>query len=257
MTERGARAGSARQAAVIGAGEASAPPAPRGPARAGPAVIRAVDVCAAAAALALLSPLLLAVAAILRSTGEGEVFYRQQRVGLGGRTFGMWKFATMLRDSAQRGAGPLTLRDDPRVLPVGRVLRRTKINELPQLLNVLSGDMSLIGPRPQSPPHFEVYAEDVRAALGTVRPGLSGIASILFRDEERLLARAADPERFYADVIAPYKGEVERWYVERRDLGLYLALIAITVWVVLLPRSRAWRRLLRDLPAPPPELSGW
>lgn len=235
----------------------SPPRVARRGARAGLLAMRVVDVCAAALALVALSPLLLLVAAILRATGEGEVFYRQQRVGLGGRTFGMWKFATMLKDSARQGAGPLTLRDDPRVLPFGRVLRRTKINELPQLLNVLSGEMSLIGPRPQAPPHFEVYPEDVRAALGSVRPGLSGIASIVFRDEERLLARAEDQERFYLRVIAPYKGEVERWYVERQGFGLYVALIVLTVWAVLFPSSRAWRRVLRDLPPPPPELHRW
>ncbi len=242
---------------MIDSADAHAPRVARRTGRTGTRVIRVLDVCAAAAALAVLSPLLLVVAAILRVTGEGEVFYRQQRVGLGGRTFGMWKFATMRKDSAQLGAGPLTLRDDPRVLPFGRLLRRTKINELPQLFNVLSGDMSLIGPRPQAPPHFDVYPEEVRGTLGSVRPGLSGIASIAFRDEECLLARARDPERFYLEVIAPYKGEVERWYVERRGVGLHLALIALTVWVVLFPRSRAWRRVLRDLPPPPPELSGW
>lgn len=220
------------------------------------ALIRATDVLASALALLLLSPLFLVVMAVLRCTGEGEVFFRQQRVGRAGRMFGLWKFVTMLRDSPNIGTGTLTLRNDPRVLPVGRLLRKAKINELPQLLNVLSGDMSFIGPRPQAPSNFGCFPDDVKEALGRVRPGLSGIGSIVFRDEESILDRAPDKTAFYAQVIAPYKGALELWYIERRCLRIHLLLVVLTVCAVVFPESRLHWRLLPDLPAPPPELAG-
>ena len=220
------------------------------------ALIRAVDVLVSGTALLLLAPLFAVVIGVLRCSGEGEVFFRQQRVGRGGRMFGLWKFVTMLKDSPNLGTGTLTLRDDPRVLPVGRILRRAKINELPQLINVLVGDMSLIGPRPQAPVNFGYFPDDVKEALGRVRPGLSGIGSIVFRDEEAILERAADKTRFYAEVIAPYKGALERWYIEHRRLHTYFLLIALTAWVIAFPDSRLHRRLLPGLPPPPPGLAG-
>ena len=150
---------------------------------------------------------------ILRFTGEGEVFYRQLRVGKGGKLFGLLKFATMLKDSPNIGSGLHTLKGDPRVLPFGRFLRKTKLNELPQLINILKGDMSVIGPRPQAPAHFDAFPEHIRPELVKVRPGLSGIGSIVFRDEETLLSRPGiDHEHFYKEVIAPYKGELELWF---------------------------------------------
>ena len=218
-------------------------------------LIRALDIVLSATALALLAPLLLPLMLALRLTGEGEVFFRQQRVGRRGEPFGVWKFATMLKASPGIGTGLLTVKDDPRVLPLGRVLRATKINELPQLINVLAGDMSLIGPRPQAPPHFEVFPEPVRRRLRTVRPGLSGIGSIVFRDEERCLERAEDKERFYAEVIAPYKGALECWFIERRCVRLYLLLIFLTVWAVAFPGSGLYRSVLTDLPPLPPALA--
>ncbi len=235
---------------TLGRTDQAAAPAPES------ALIRAADVIASGAALLLLAPLFLVVALVLRFTGEGEVFFRQQRVGRSGRMFGLWKFVTMLRDSPNIGTGTLTLGNDPRVLPVGRVLRKAKINELPQLLNVLSGDMSFIGPRPQAPANFECFPDDVKAALKSVRPGLSGIGSIVFRDEEGILERAADKTAFYSQVIAPYKGALEVWYIRNRRLRTHLLLIALTAWVVAFPHSRLHWRLLPDLPAPPPELAG-
>ena len=218
-------------------------------------LLRAFDILLSGCALIALSPLLLLVMAVLRFTGEGEIFYTQARVGRGGRLFPLLKFATMLRNSPNMGTGVLTLRNDPRILPVGRFLRRTKINELPQLWNVLRGDMSMIGPRPQAPPHFDVFSAAVREELKTVRPGLSGIGSIIFRDEEALLGREAGSERFYATVIAPYKGMVECWYIRHQGAVLYLALLLMTVWVVLFPRSRLYRRWLVGLPPAPRELA--
>jgi len=215
---------------------------------------RALDVLLAGSALLCLFPFLIVIALVLRCSGEGEVLYRQQRVGRGGKLFGLLKFATMQKNSPNIGAGLITLQNDPRVLPFGRFLRRTKLNELPQLYNVLRGDMSLIGPRPQAPAHFAVFPEHVKAELIKVRPGLSGIGSIVFRDEEALLSRPGrDPERYYAEVIAPHKGELELWFIRRQGLWLYLTLIGLTAWAIVLPGVVPYRSLLRDLPEPPPD----
>ena len=136
---------------------------------------RLCDIVLALIALIILCPLLLPVVLVLRLTGEGEIFYVQERIGLSQRPFGLLKFATMLKNSPHMGTGTITVRNDPRVLPVGRILRKTKINELPQLLNVLAGDMSVIGPRPLTKNHFNHYSPELRDVIGSVRPGLSGL----------------------------------------------------------------------------------
>lgn len=215
---------------------------------------RLLDIVFSGLALLVLAPLLVPIAIALRVTGEGEVFYVQQRIGHGGRMFGLYKFATMLKDSPNLGTGTVTVKGDPRVLPLGRFLRRTKINELPQLLNIFKGDMSIVGPRPQTKRCFDAFPPSSQAQIVKVRPGLSGIGSIVFRDEEDLMHGSAEPERFYDDVIMPYKGLLEEWYVANRGLWTYLCCIVLTAWVVLLPRSGAVWRVFRDLPAPPPEL---
>jgi len=219
-------------------------------------MIRLLDIVLSGFALLVLLPFLIPVILILLLTGEGEVFYRQQRVGRGGRDFGLLKFATMLKNSPNIGAGLLTLKDDPRVLPFGKFLRKTKINELPQLVNVLLGDMSVIGPRPHARIHFEMFPEHVRRELVHVRPGLSGIGSIVFRNEDEHTSKPGrDPEAFYRDVISPYKGELELWYIRRRSVRLYLALVGLTVWVVLMPAGLNVRRIFSDLPPTPREIS--
>lgn len=221
---------------------------------------RAFDILFSGLALLVLSPVLLVVALVLRLTGEGEVLFRQQRVGRGGEMFFLLKFATMLRDSPNMAMGTVTVKDDPRVLPVGRILRKTKINEIPQLINILRGDMSVIGPRPQTRRCFDAFPPQSQAAIISVRPGLSGIGSIVFRGEEDMMDAADDPDWFYDHVIMPYKGRLEEWYVARRGILLYFRLIALTMLVVALPESRAASRMFPDLPAPPPELTqhaGW
>jgi len=213
---------------------------------------RFFDVLVSGVAVVILTPLLLPVVVALRLTGEGEVFYRQSRIGYKNTTFGIWKFATMLKDSPNLGTGSLTVRGDPRVTPVGRGLRATKINELPQLLNVLSGDMSFVGPRPQVQGDFDGYPPHVREHIYDVRPGVTGIGSIVFRDEERLLSRPGiDPRAFYRDEIAPYKGELEMWYLRRKSLLLDARLMLLTVWVVLRSESDLVYRTFPDLPARP------
>ena len=215
---------------------------------------RLLDILLSGLALLVLSPLLVPVAIALRLTGEGEVFFIQQRVGRGGRPFGLYKFATMLKDSPNIGTGTVTVKGDPRVLPLGRLLRKTKINELPQLLNILKGDMSIIGPRPQTRRCFDAFPARSQAAIVQVRPGLSGIGSIVFRDEEELMHASAEPERFYDEVIMPYKGALEEWYVAHQGLWTYLAAIFATAWVVLFPKSDIVWKLFPGLPASPAEL---
>ena len=212
---------------------------------------RVLDVVLSGAALLALSPLLLPIVVILRFTGEGEVFFIQSRVGRGGEHFGLYKFATMLKDSPNIGSGTVTLKDDPRVLPVGKFLRKTKINEIPQLFNIFMGDMSIIGPRPQTRRCFDAFSEESQTAIMQVRPGLSGLGSIAFRREEDMLGAANDPDRFYDEVIMPYKGLLEEWYVANQSLTLYLKAIFATAVVVVFPNSQICWRIFEGLPESP------
>lgn len=211
---------------------------------------RALDILFSSIALLILSPILIPVMIILRLTGEGEVFYCQQRVGCEGVMFGVWKFATMLKNSPNLGTGTVTLKGDPRVLPVGRFLRKTKINELPQLFNILNGTMSMIGPRPQTRRCFDAFPIVSQRAIVSVRPGLSGIGSIVFRNEEDLMHADANPDRLYDHVIMPFKGRLEEWYAQNRTLGTYFKLIVLTVWVVVFPRPDVIWRVFPNLPCP-------
>lgn len=216
---------------------------------------RLLDIVISLAALLVLSPLLLAVALVLRCTGEGEVLYVQERVGRGGKPFGLFKFATMLKASPSLGTGTITLKDDPRVLPVGRFLRKTKINELPQLLNVLRGEMSVVGPRPQTTRCFHAFPQRSRDCIVRVRPGLTGVGSLVFRDEESLMHAARDADAFYDQVIMPYKGELEEWYVAHASLAVYLKIVLLTAWVVAGGRGAVVARWLPGIPAPPAALT--
>lgn len=199
-------------------------------------------------AILLLFPLLIPILFTLRLTGEGEVFYCQDRVGRFGKNFKIIKFATMFKNSPSIGTGTITIKDDPRVLPFGKFLRKTKINELPQLLNVMIGDMSLIGPRPLTKNGYNHYSDDGKKIIFTNRPGISGIGSIIFRDEERLLENSHDPLDYHKNIIAPFKEEIEIWYTQNKGLNLYFILIFLTIWVVLFPSSKLLNILFRDLP---------
>ena len=215
---------------------------------------RFLDITISLVVIFLFIPLLAPVALILRFTGEGEIFYSQNRIGKDGRSFGVIKFATMLKDSPNTLTGTITIKNDPRVLPFGRFLRKTKINELPQLINIMIGDMSFIGPRPLTIENFNAYVEDVQNLISSTTPGLSGIGSIIFRDEEALLDRADNSIRFYHDFIAPYKGELECWYIQNNSLKIYFILIFLTVHFVIFPKSNLVWRIFPDLPKPPPVL---
>ena len=215
-------------------------------------VTRFFDVTLSGLALILFLPWGLLVAAILRLTGEGEVFYGQVRVGEAGRHFRLLKFATMLKDSPSMGSGDVTIKDDPRVLPFGRFLRKTKINEVPQLLNVLVGDMSIVGPRPQTPGNFTYFPQASATVIKSMKPGLTGIGSLVFRDEESMASRSKKPlAACYREDIGPYKAELESWYQRRQNLLTYFLLIAFTAWVIIRPRSEIYRRVWPSLPPLP------
>lgn len=188
------------------------------------------------AILALL-PLLIFVMIILRLTGEGEIFFRQIRVGKERKNFNLLKFATMMKNSDQIGAGTVTLKNDYRVLPVGKFLRKTKINELPQLFNILLGEMSIIGPRPLHKKQFSFYPEEDQIIITSTLPGLSGVGSIVFRDEEKILQKSNDSEKTYKEKISPEKAKLEKWYIEHKSLQLYFKLIFLTVIAVFLPNK--------------------
>jgi len=217
---------------------------------------RAFDVAFSGLGILILSPLLATVMLILLLTGEHDVFYGQTRIGYRRKYFKIWKFVTMRRRSETLGGGMHTMRGDPRVLPFGRFLRKTKINEIPQIFNIFSGDMAVVGPRPQVDCTFAPYSDEVKSRICTVKPGLTGIGSIVFRDEESLLskvrAKGGDVEAYYCDVIAPYKGALEMWYLDHYGFWTDLKLVFITAWVVLRPASRHLLGLVfRDLPARP------
>lgn len=215
---------------------------------------RFFDIVFSALALIGVAPLLLPIVVILRFTGECEVFYKQQRVGIRGEYFYLLKFATMLKESPHIGAGEITVKHDPRVLPFGRILRKTKLNELPQLINILVGDLSIVGPRPMVPNTFADYPERAQETLTTVRPGLTGVGSVIFRDEERFLDERDDPRRFYKEAIIPYKAKLEEWYIQHQSLQIYFEAIFLTAWVIVFPNSQLPWRLWADLPRPPAEI---
>jgi lipopolysaccharide/colanic/teichoic acid biosynthesis glycosyltransferase len=186
---------------------------------------RAFDFAAALAGLALLAPFLAVVAVAIAVLDPGPVFFRQTRVGLGFRRFRLFKFRTMRAG----GGGPeITTGGDSRVTPVGRLLRRTKLDELPQLLNVLAGDMSLVGPRPEVPKYVELFRADYEAVLST-RPGITDYAAIEYRDEESVLAAFPDPEKGYVEKVLPAKIALYRRYLERMSLGADLEILIKTL----------------------------
>lgn len=215
---------------------------------------RFFDIIFSTLAILVFSPILLSTCIILRLTGEGEIFYKQKRVGRHRQSIEIMKFATMLKNSPNIGTGTVTLMDDPRVLPVGRFLRKTKINELPQLFNVLFGDMSLIGPRPQTQRCFQAFPESLRDLIVSVRPGLSGLGSVFFRNEELMMHDAEDAELFYDTVIMPYKGKLEAWYATQNSLQLYFMLILSTIYVVLTGKILLSKTVLSSLPTMPKRL---
>lgn len=194
---------------------------------------RAFDVTFSALGLALLAPIWMCAAIAIKLDG-GPVYFRQERIGLGGRPFRMWKFRTMIPDAERRG--PLiTVGRDPRITRVGAFLRRSKLDEIPQLLNVLHGEMSLVGPRPEVPRYVAQYTAEQRAVL-QLMPGITDPASVAYRDESRLLGRVSDPERYYVEVVMPDKIRLNLAHAAHatRVRDVLVILQTLGVW----PRSR-------------------
>ena len=213
---------------------------------------RFVDFFVALILILVLFPLLMPIIFGLIFTGEGYVFYKQKRVGLNNEIFHIYKFATMLKDSPNLKGGIITSIGDVRITPMGNFLRKTKINEIPQLLNILFGQMSVVGPRPVMQKSFNAYPDYVKNVIYNIKPGLTGIGSIIFRDEEAILdkvtRRGEDTWEFYKKKIYPFKGKIELWYQDRINLILDIKLIAITAWVIFFPKSNIYEKVFKDLP---------
>lgn len=213
---------------------------------------RIFDVLTSGIAIVILSPLLTPIIFGLRFTGEGYVFYKQERVGHKNKPFLIWKFATMLKNSSKMPGGIMTTKKDPRITPMGGFLRKSKINELPQLLNIFFGHMSIVGPRPVMKVSFKAYPDEIQKVIYDVKPGLTGIGSIIFRDEEELITEiknsGGDPWVYYKENIYPYKGELEIWYQNNKSFSLDIKLIFITAWTVLNPSSQIVFKWFKDLP---------
>ena len=213
---------------------------------------RIFDIVSSSIVCIILAPFLLPIVILLRLTSEGEVFYLQERIGLNKKPFMIFKFATMLKNSSKMAGGIITIQNDPRVTFMGGFLRKSKINELPQLLNIIIGDMSVVGPRPVMKASFEAYPSKIQEVIYNVKPGLTGIGSIIFRDEEDLISNikndGGDIWDFYKNTIYPFKGEVEIWYQNNKSFFLDIKLIFITLWVIFSTNSKIYEKLFEDLP---------
>lgn len=213
---------------------------------------RIFDIVSSLISILILSPLLIPIIVGLKLTGEGHIFYKQERIGYKNKPFYIWKFATMLKNSVNMPGGHITLKKDPRLTPMGDFLRKSKINELPQLFNILVGSMSIVGPRPVMKISFDAYPNKIQKVIYNVKPGLTGIGSVIFRDEEKLISdiknNGGDVLQFYKEKIYPYKGDLEIWYQKNRSFFLDIGLIFITIWVVFSSSSNISDKIFKDLP---------
>jgi lipopolysaccharide/colanic/teichoic acid biosynthesis glycosyltransferase len=210
---------------------------------------RFFDIVLSLVALIILLPLFIPIIILLLLTGEHEVFFRQDRVGYQNKIFRIWKFATMLKDSPNMGHGDVTVRKDPRITPLGRFLRISKLNELPQVINILTGDMSFVGPRPLMKVGFDRYTDEMREKVYRVKPGLTGIGSIVFRDEELIITKSKlSPHECYRTVILPYKGAVEIWYQHHLTFYTDFMILFLTAWCIVFPNSNLVTKVFPSLP---------
>ncbi|MEC9303079.1 MAG: sugar transferase [Bacteroidota bacterium] len=213
---------------------------------------RLFDILSSSIALIILFPLLLPIIILLRLTSEGEVFYFQERIGMHNKPFKIFKFATMVKNSSKMKGGYITVKNDPRLTFMGGFLRKTKINELPQLLNIFLGQMSVVGPRPVMRVSFDSYPDKIQKVIYNVKPGLTGIGSIIFRDEEDIITKVksdgADIWDFYKNTIYPFKGDLEIWYQKNKSFLLDIKLIFITAWIIFFPNSKIYDKIFTDLP---------
>lgn len=193
---------------------------------------RIFDLVVAGCGLALIIPVMAVIGLIIKTTSEGPILFRQIRIGRNEQPFRIMKFRTMLVDAPSQGV-QITVGADPRITPVGAVLRRYKLDELPQLINVILGDMSLVGPRPETPNYVALYPANERREIFQVRPGITDNASIIFRDESELLGRAADPLDCYVNVVLPKKRSLYLDYVRNRSFFGDIVIIWRTILVIL------------------------
>ncbi len=210
---------------------------------------RLFDILFSIIAIAILFIPLLPIVIGLLITGEHYIFYYQQRIGQHLKSFNIIKFATMLKNSPNLGTGTITTRNDPRVLPMGKFLRITKLNELPQILNVLFGNMSFVGPRPLVAKQFEYYPPEMQQQIVQSKPGITGIGSIVFRDEEELISKSTLlPQEFYQTVISPYKGALEIWYSNNKSFYVDFMILFLTAWIILFKESKLVYKVFDKLP---------
>ncbi len=212
--------------------------------------MRFFDIFFSLMAIIVFSPILIVVILILLLTGENEVFYLQERMGKGFKAFNVFKFVTMMKNSEKMEGGDVTQKNDVRVLPFGKFLRKSKLNELPQLFNILIGNMSVVGPRPLTPPQFYNYSDKQQKYISLMTPGLSGIGSLIFRDEEGIMDKIDKDNSFIHDkIITPYKGDLECWYFENRNIFLYFKIILLTALSVF-NSNKKFRESFKNLPKP-------
>jgi len=193
---------------------------------------RVFDIVAVCLGLPILAPFMLIIAAVVKSSSKGPVLFLQERVGLNEKSFLLYKFRTMI-DRAEKMGTSVTTSNDLRITPVGRKLRSIKLDELPQLINVIRGDMSLVGPRPDVPEIFEKYTPEMKRIF-TILPGLTSAATLHLRDEECLLANVSDPDRFYEEVLVPLKVKLAMEHVDRRSFTFDLKIFCQTIWMMTL-----------------------
>jgi lipopolysaccharide/colanic/teichoic acid biosynthesis glycosyltransferase len=215
---------------------------------------RFFDILFSGIAILILFPFMIPIMICLKLTGEHYIFYTQERVGRYGKDFKLLKFATMLKDSPNLAGGLYTSTNDPRMLPMGKFLRKTKINELPQLINIFIGQMSIVGYRPTVRDHYNAFPEATRKKMYNFRPGLTGISSIIFRNEESILEQFEDKKHFHQKVITPYKAVLESWYIDNANMGNYFKIIFVTIFVVLTTNSSIWKEAFPDIPSAQSEL---
>ena len=214
-----------------------------------PVIKRFFDIIFSLLAILVLSPILIPIIILLLLTGEHEVFFRQDRVGYQNKIFRIWKFATMLKNSPNMGSGDVTTRNDPRVIPMGKFLRISKLNELPQLINILTGDMSFVGPRPLMKAGFDRYTDEMKEKVYRAKPGLTGIGSIVFRDEELIITKSElPPHECYRQVILPYKGAVEVWYQQHISFFTDFMILFLTGWYIVFSSSQLVYKVFPSLP---------
>jgi len=193
---------------------------------------RILDVISTLIALLLLAPILLLIAVLIKATSPGSALFRKARVGRKGKHFQLIKFRSMVQEAPQIGL-PITAKGDPRITPVGRILRRTKLDELPELWNVLIGEMSLVGPRPEDPCYMSHHQSMWKQVL-SVKPGITDLATLQFRDEESVLESAIDREGAYIDVILLIKLKLAIKYIKRKSFLLDLKILILTIWGITL-----------------------